>query len=125
MAAATSLEKSRSLVDLLGTVGYHLTETGMQNRLFFRKRDPASGQVYHLHIVEEATWAERKERLMRDYLRTHPERVTAYGVLKSQLAQKYSEDTLTYTRAKTDFIQKVIDQACAERGLPRISIWEE
>jgi hypothetical protein len=31
----------------------------------------------------------------------------------------------TYTRAKTDLIQELVDAARAARGLPSESVWEE
>jgi GrpB-like predicted nucleotidyltransferase (UPF0157 family) len=108
----------------LTALGYHLIDAGFRNRLFLR-RFAENGQIFHLHIVEYDTWGERNERLMRDYLLTHPETVKAYGDLKRQLAQQYPEDSLSYTKAKTDFIQDVIDKARDERGLPRVDVWEE
>jgi GrpB-like predicted nucleotidyltransferase (UPF0157 family) len=61
------------------------------------------GITHHLHIVEFATWTERNERLLRDYLRAHPEAAQAYGELKMHLAVEYSQDGLAYTKAKTAF----------------------
>ena len=125
MAAVRSLQDSRSLVESLHTLGYHVVETGMRNRLFLRKRASQNGQVFHLHIVEHATWDERKERLMRDYLQAHPEAVQAYSELKAQLATTYTHDSLAYTKAKTAFIQGIIDEARAAQGLPSIDVWED
>ena len=92
---------------------------------FFLRRANARGQVFHLHIVALATWDERKERLMRDYLLRHLEAVKAYGELKQQLALQYADDSVEYTKAKTEFIQEIIDKARAEHGLPPIDVWEE
>jgi GrpB-like predicted nucleotidyltransferase (UPF0157 family) len=125
MAAVTSLQASHALLEPLKALDYHVVETGMRNRLFLRKQDAKTGQVFHLHIVEHETWRERKERLMRDYLVTHPEAVKAYGALKDDLASKYTHDSLAYTKAKTAFIQGIIDQARDARGLPRVDVWED
>jgi GrpB-like predicted nucleotidyltransferase (UPF0157 family) len=81
--------------------------------------------MYQLHIVELATWPERNERLMRDYLREHPEAARAYGALKSELALAFVGDSLAYTKAKTAFIQGIVDRARAERGLPVVNVWED
>jgi GrpB-like predicted nucleotidyltransferase (UPF0157 family) len=62
---------------------------------------------------------------LRDYLRAHPEAAQAYGELKMHLAVEYSRDGLAYTKAKTAFIQSIIDRARDERGLPRMNVWEE
>lgn len=124
MAAVPSLQDSRSLVDALHQLDYAVVETGMRNRLFLRKHAAQNGQVFHLHLVEHATWNERKERLMRDYLQAHPEAVQAYGELKAHLATTYTHDALAYTKAKTAFIQGIIDEARAGQGLPSIDVWE-
>ncbi len=97
----------------------------MRNRLFLRKQAASSGQVFHLHLVEQATWDERKERLMRDYLLAHPEAAQAYGALKDTLAATYPHDSLAYTQAKTACIQGIIDAARAERSLPPINVWND
>jgi GrpB-like predicted nucleotidyltransferase (UPF0157 family) len=124
MASVESLQTIDTLLDTLSTLGYNTVETGMHNRLFLRKHNAESEQVFHLHIVEHATWDERKERLIRYYLLAHPEVVKAYGELKDSLAIKYALDPLAYTEAKTGFIQGIIDKARDKQGLPRIAVWE-
>jgi GrpB-like predicted nucleotidyltransferase (UPF0157 family) len=117
-------EASERLLPALEGLGYRLIDAGMRNRLFLRRRDEGTGQAFHLHIVELATWDERKERLMRDYLLEHPEAVKAYGDLKDRLAATYANDSLAYTEAKTAFIQDIVDKARDARGLPRVDVRE-
>jgi GrpB-like predicted nucleotidyltransferase (UPF0157 family) len=99
----------------------------MPRRLFLRKHDLRTGRRVHLHVVEQATWDERKERLLRDYLREHPEDARVYGTLKQQLAAKHARDISAeaYTRAKTALIQAIVDKARDAPGLSRVSVWEE
>lgn len=123
MAAVNSLNELDTFLPQLSNYGYQLIETGMHNRHFLRKQDESS-QTFHLHIVELLTWDERNERLMRDHLLEHPQAVKAYGELKDQLANTYAEDSLAYTKAKTCFIQNVVDKARDELGLPCIDVWE-
>jgi len=123
MAAVRDLRQGQDLAQLLRGLGYELIETGMRNRLFLRRRSQSQEQAYQLHIVELGGWEQRKERLMRDYLLAHPEAAAAYGELKKRLAEEHAEDSLAYTRAKTDFIQDLIDKARAELGLPSINVW--
>lgn len=125
MAAIRSLEELDDFLPALNSLNYQLMDAGMSNRYFLRKLDKSSGQTFHLHIVELSTWAGRKERLMRDYLLKHPEDVQAYGDLKTQLAAQYHEDSLAYTKAKTNFIQSIIDKVHDELGLPRVDVWED
>jgi GrpB-like predicted nucleotidyltransferase (UPF0157 family) len=124
MAAVQKLGESTSLVQILDDLGYEVFETGMRERLFLRRYTPEQGR-FHLHIVEQRTWDERKERHMRDYLLAHPDAVRAYGELKDDLARLHAEDSLAYTKAKTAFIQSVIDQVQDARGLPRFDVWED
>lgn len=123
MAAIPSLLESAPLVEALDALEYKVFETGMRNRLFLRRYTLQQGR-FHLHIVEHVTWDERKERHMRDYLLEHPEAARAYGELKDHLARLHAEDLLAYTKAKTAFVQGVIDRVRNARGLPRID-WED
>jgi GrpB-like predicted nucleotidyltransferase (UPF0157 family) len=88
-----------------------------------RRRSKEDAQTYHLHIVEQSTWTMRHERLMRDYLLAHPEAASAYGDLKKRLAKDFAEDSRAYTRAKTGFIQDLMDKARAGIGLPSVDVW--
>jgi GrpB-like predicted nucleotidyltransferase (UPF0157 family) len=125
MAAVASLQTIDASLGLLSNIGYQLFDAGMRNRLFLRKEDAGTKQVFHLHIVEHATWDERKERLMRDYLLAHPETVKVYGKLKDDLAAKYTHNSLAYTKAKTEFIQSIMDKVQEARGLPHVDVWED
>jgi GrpB-like predicted nucleotidyltransferase (UPF0157 family) len=125
MASVARLSDGFDAITPLTTLGYLLIETGMPNRLFLRKRCRDLGCSFHLHIVEEATWHERNERILRDYLLAHPETSQAYGELKHNLAIAHAHDGLAYTKGKTDFIQSIVDIARNERGLPCVKVWEE
>lgn len=123
MAAVPSLAESVPLVAALNGLEYRVFETGMKNRLFLRRYTP--GGRFHLHVVEQRTWDERKERHLRDYLLAHPEVARVYGTLKDGLARLHAEDSLAYTEAKTAFIQDVTDRVQDARGLPRFDVWED
>jgi len=125
MAAIDSLNQSDTVVEKLQGLRYRLIKTGMPGRLFLRKPASSVRPGFHLHIVERETWDDRNERLMRDYLIQHSETVLAYGKLKDKLAAEFTGDSLAYTRAKTAFIQELIDRARDQRGLARVNVWEE
>lgn len=124
MAAVGQLSDLGEELAVLQAMGYHALATGMRERLFLRRRDPA-GQVFHLHVVEHHTWEGRKERWMRDFLWTHPGAVAAYGELKANLAALHVHDVAGYTRSKTAFLQDLMDRMRDERGLPRVDVWED
>jgi GrpB-like predicted nucleotidyltransferase (UPF0157 family) len=56
-------------------------------------------------------------------LRKRPELVNKYNDLKKQLVLKNYDSLEEYTKAKTQFIQKVVDLTRIERGLPRQNVW--
>ncbi|AUX23914.1 hypothetical protein SOCEGT47_044440 [Sorangium cellulosum] len=125
MAAVLRLADASAALGRLGEIGYQLTPTGMRDRLFLRKRTPGDACAFHLHLVEQATWHERNERLLRDHLRAHPEDARAYGALKQRLAREHRRDGLAYTKAKTALVQSIVDRARDARGLPRVDVWED
>lgn len=107
----------------LERLGYQRHETGMPNRLFYR-REQGGRRSHNLHIVPSETWPTRNERVLRDHLRSHPEDAARYATLKQQLAST-GLSTEDYTRAKTQLIQEFTDRARTERGLPSVPVWEE
>lgn len=125
MAAVRRLDDASAAEERLRELGYRFTPTGMRNRLFFRRRAPELACAFHLHIVEEATWGERNERLFRDHLRAHPEDARAYGELKQRLAREHGRDSMAYTKSKTELVQAIVDRARDARGLPRVDVWED
>ncbi len=62
---------------------------------------------------------------MRDHLIDHPDDAAAYGELKARLAKQYPDDSLAYTRAKTAFIQGIVDRARARLNLPPTDVWTD
>ncbi|SHE14055.1 dephospho-CoA kinase/protein folding accessory domain-containing protein [Chlamydia abortus] len=122
-AAVDTLLKETVYEDLLNHLGYHYIETGMTGRHLF-VRELAGTRTHHLHILPIEGFYERNELLFRDYLRAHPDLVKEYGELKRVLAEQYHSDSDGYTRAKTAFIQRVVDLARTERGLPLQEVWD-
>ncbi|MEV4514449.1 GrpB family protein [Dactylosporangium sp. NPDC049525] len=122
MAATPALDVVTSVEDVLERLGYRRVETGMRERLFYRREgEPAA---YHLHVVTAGSWDTRNERLLRDHLLRHPADRDAYGALKRELAAA-GHDGDTYTRAKTELIQRMVDAARADLGLPWVDVWED
>lgn len=121
MAGTAALGPVVAVEEELRRLGYQRLETGMRERLFYRRDgEPA----YHLHVVTAGTWDTRNERLLRDHLLRHPEDRDAYGALKRRLAAA-GPDGAAYTRAKTDLIQRMVDAARDRLGLPRVDVWED
>ena len=123
MAGVPDLDSKESLGAQLAPLGYAFVETGMTGRWLFRRKDAGVG--YHLHVVDLASMERRKELLFRDYLRENHDALQAYAALKQGLATEFASDRLAYTKAKTAFVQQVIDAVHDARGWPRIDVWED
>lgn len=79
IAAAGSLSRVTEHDETLRRLEYERHETGMPGRLFYR-RDRAGRRTHQLHVVTVDSWPTRNERILRDYLRTHPtDAVTQHG----------------------------------------------
>jgi GrpB-like predicted nucleotidyltransferase (UPF0157 family) len=122
MMAGVAEIADRSLLEArLAPLGYSYVDTGMSARWLFRRDgNPAC----HLHVVASDTLPTRKEILFRDYLLTHPTACAEYAALKDKLAQTFREDRLAYTKGKTDFVQRILDEVHDARGWKRSDVWE-
>jgi GrpB-like predicted nucleotidyltransferase (UPF0157 family) len=122
MASVGALAEVAAIGPGLGSDGYGLVDTGMRGRLLYRR----DGQpAWHLHVVEEATFAQRKERWMRDELIADPQALADYAALKRVLAVLHRDEAEAYTQAKTAFVQALMDRICDRKGIPRIDVWED
>jgi GrpB-like predicted nucleotidyltransferase (UPF0157 family) len=79
---------------------------------WFIKRHAETGErTHHIHMVEKEFSDHWDRLLFRDYLIAHPEVAREYGLLKIQLASISPQDRVAYTRGKTEFIIKVMNNA--------------
>ncbi|WP_211339378.1 GrpB family protein [Nocardia mexicana] len=124
MASVRDLDAAISREHTLAALGYFREDNGMSNRLFYPRTGASGQRTHHLHVVRAEDWDDQNERILRDFLRTHPGAAADYAALKQQLAVELS-DPLEYTRRKTDLIQQLVDQARTDLGLPLVDVWEE
>jgi GrpB-like predicted nucleotidyltransferase (UPF0157 family) len=79
---------------------------------------------HHLHVVQHGGDEERRTLAFRDYLRDHANVMRDYAALKQRLAPRYSSTDPSareaYADAKTEFIERIIQQALAA-GYPHPS----
>jgi GrpB-like predicted nucleotidyltransferase (UPF0157 family) len=95
--------------------GYVPFDSGENDvRIVFHKSSP---RLHNLHIVRSGSWAAIRPLLFRDYLRQHPDALAEYAALKRRLAGE-TRNMPTYTLNKTDFIERIIEQAARQAGLP-------
>lgn len=122
MAAVPDLAQGQAALLDLARRGYLLVDVGMRHRLFLQRTDDPA---VNLHIVALATWDTRKERLMRDALIADAKAMADYAALKHALAVTHADDLAAYTRAKTAFVQDLMDRVHDRLGLPRVDVWED
>ena len=107
------IEQVDGLNDAMTGLGYiHRGEHGISGRRYFRKGSDRR-HSHHLHVFQIGHPELAHHLLFRDYLRTFLHKAQAYDQLKTELAQKHSDDTVAYTNAKSDFIQTMIQEALA------------
>jgi len=99
----------REICRILQTLGYtHEGDRGIPGReAFAGPLQPA----HHLYVCLEDSISLKNHLLLRDYLRSHPEKAKEYGELKKQLAQKYPNDIDMYVENKTAFITGILQEA--------------
>jgi GrpB-like predicted nucleotidyltransferase (UPF0157 family) len=122
MAATHDLDEVVARDKALSRLGYSRHETGMPDRLFYRRY--GEDRAYHLHVVPASTLSTRNELLLRDHLRAHPSDARRYACLKHELASQH-HTSAEYTSAKTELIQELVDHARAAKDLPAVPVWEE
>ncbi|MCS5707354.1 GNAT family N-acetyltransferase [Candidatus Berkiella cookevillensis] len=85
-------------------------EHGMLFRRFFQK------DGFNIHVFEAGNPVIARHLQFRDWLRAHHKDRDAYAALKKELAEKYSDDLLSYCFAKETFIAS-IDKKTGFKGL--------
>lgn len=110
MAITESFAKLTSMIAILEKEDWHYVPPeldGKEYRRFFVKVIDDK-RAAHLHIVLEHTENWQQQLLFRDRLIEHPQWAEAYAKLKQKLATDNKQDREAYTRAKTDFVQKIV-----------------
>ncbi|MFF7287891.1 GrpB family protein [Streptomyces griseorubiginosus] len=123
MAAVRDLSHTRPHEDALAGLGFHPHVNGMTDRLLY-VRAPDGIRSHILHVVSRESWPHRNQRLLRDYLRAHPEEADRYAALKRAIVASGTAPG-GYAAAKTPLVQELTDRARAERGLPPEPVWEK
>jgi GrpB-like predicted nucleotidyltransferase (UPF0157 family) len=108
----------------LNSENYRLNPTEMVDRYLFSKYCDEKIWTHNLHVLPfDNGFFLRNEILFRDYMRKRPDLVKRFNCMKKELAMKDFGSLEGYTKAKTPFIQEVVDLARIEKGLPRQNVW--
>jgi len=109
--------KNEKIIEKLGAIGYQYIKR-LDNpppHMMFVKgytTEGFEGQVYHIHVRYKGDW---DEIYFRDYIRGNSEIRKEYEDLKLELASRFRNDREAYTKAKTDFIEKINKLAREEK----------
>ncbi|MEO3925096.1 GrpB family protein [Micromonosporaceae bacterium B7E4] len=112
LALLEDYDRSARVVAELGAIGWvHAPEPGdrEQRKWSFCFPDIA-WRTHHLHIWENASPHWRHLLLFRDHLRRHPDLVTEYARIKTDLAAADQHDRPRYRSGKAPFIQDIVRQ---------------
>ncbi|MBT2484046.1 MULTISPECIES: GrpB family protein [unclassified Microbacterium] len=74
------------------------------------------------HFFDASEWDAANQRLLRDWLRTHPDDVARYTHAKCDAVAAAARGNASYNAAKTPVIQEMVDRARAARGLPSVPV---
>ncbi len=110
LAAVPSLSAARMLIAPLQQIGYeHRPGVQSPTRIFFALGPPTC-RTHYLSLAEVGSLAWHDQTFFRDYLRAHPEAMTAYDALKRELAMRFPSNRSAYTAAKEEFIQNILSE---------------
>jgi GrpB-like predicted nucleotidyltransferase (UPF0157 family) len=104
------LTTSRACFEPLAELEYLYAPYLPEEMHWFCKPDPGR-RTHHLHVVPRDAPRYREELAFRDHLRANPGKARDYAELKHRLAARFEYDREGYTRAKADFIQRILREA--------------
>jgi len=119
-----SLSPIEAYGEPLQAIGYHHVPHDHDSFCPFFHRPFDWPHTHHVHVVTAGGEEEQRTLAFRDYLRDHVDQAREYEQLKRQLAARLTpQDAVAreaYARAKTNFIERIIQIALA-MGYPRVS----
>ena len=119
MPVAVSADDGAKAVSRMEMLGYlYSGESGIPGRFYF-DRVVDGRTVAHVHMFPASHPDVRKHLVFRDHLRAHTGDAQDYEQLKRSLASKYRDDRRTYTDAKAEFINMIIDTAMSHPAVER------
>ena len=123
MIAVLKDSETKKVYNILKKAGYkNKGAQGVKGRKLFVK-GPERKRTHYLHVIKKISKEYNKLIFFRDYLKSHKKARDEYNELKKQLAEKFSHNRPLYTKAKSDFINKVIKEA--KNGTSRAPLLSE
>jgi len=115
MAGVEGSEDADECVRLLQAIGYDdVTSQPEAPDWYYCLGKGFHSVGYHLHLVRHGSEHWERHIVFRDHLRTNPETARDYERLKRHLASEHGSNRLTYTEAKTSFIESIVSRVKRE-----------
>jgi GrpB-like predicted nucleotidyltransferase (UPF0157 family) len=104
----------------LEQAGWAIGSSVRTHRVMVRESDGIRSAI--AHFFPAVQWDAVNQRLLRDWLREHPEDATRYAHAKCDAVAVAARGMGSYNAAKTPVIQELVDRARAARGLPSVPV---
>jgi GrpB-like predicted nucleotidyltransferase (UPF0157 family) len=112
LVGVEDLETARSYIEPLKALDYVYAPYRAETEAWFCKPHPAR-RTHHLHLVPAGSERFRADLAFRDHLRAHQEVAEEYVALKRRLAAEFEHEREAYTRAKAEFVRRVVERQLA------------
>lgn len=99
------------VISALGEIGYHHEgNLGIVGREAFRYEGKDHLQKHHLYVCPQDSDELKRHIAFRDYLRSHPDAVWEYSLIKEEGARLYPYEIEKYIQYKSSFIEKIYQE---------------
>ena len=96
------------VVDGLKAIGYiHEGDLGIKEREAFKYSGKEHLQIHHLYVCPQYSEELHRHITFRDFLRSNPEAVKKYSLIKEKAAELFSDDIDKYIEYKTPCIEEL------------------
>ncbi|PZF10433.1 GrpB family protein [Curtobacterium sp. MCLR17_034] len=103
--------------------GWQLGSAVRSHRVMVFERDGRRLRIAHFFRADD--WDNNNQRILRDWLLTHPKDKSLYEAAKVAAEDGAQQRGASYNAAKTAVIQSIVDRARADRGLPSVPVYDK
>lgn len=97
-----------AVVSRLERIGYiHEGDLGIEDREAFQYSDKPHLQAHHLYVCPQDSKELRRHIAFRDFLRSHPQSVRKYSLVKETAARLFPDDIDQYIAYKSPCIEEL------------------
>lgn len=108
LAGIPSMGKSKDYVKPLKKLGFDPRPFGGPNKHLLFVKGEESNRTHYLHLVKHGGQIWRNDIFFRDYLNKNKKAAKIYEKLKIELAEKFPQERIKYTKAKAQFIKSIL-----------------